>query len=227
MQTHFLAELKKTGKPIVFVNFSGSAIALERESQLCDAIIQAWYPGEAGGQAIASVLFGAYNPTGRLPVTFYKSTKQLPDFEDYSMKGRTYRYMTEQALFPFEHGLSYTTFTYGDAQLSSNNKQKGTPLSLCIPITNSGEYDGEEVVQIYLRRPDDKEGPTLTLRAFERINIKKGETRNIIIKLNDEDLEWFDTTTNTMRPLSGTYEILYGGTSDIKQLKVTRFTYSE
>lgn len=227
VQTHFLAELKKTGKPIVFVNFSGSAIALERESQLCDAIIQAWYPGEAGGQAIASVLFGAYNPAGRLPVTFYKSTKQLPDFEDYSMKGRTYRYMTEQALFPFGHGLSYTTFTYGDAQLSSNNKQKGTPLSLCIPITNSGEYDGEEVVQIYLRRPDDKEGPTLTLRAFERINIKKGETKNIIIKLNDEDLEWFDTTTNTMRPLSGTYEILYGGTSDIKQLKVTRFTYSE
>lgn len=225
VQTRLLGELKKTGKPIVFVNFSGSSIALTREAQLCDAILQAWYPGQAGGQAIASALFGDYNPAGRLPVTFYKSTSQLPDFEDYSMKGRTYRYMTEAPLFPFGYGLSYTTFAYGDAQLSSNEVKKGTPLSLVIPVSNTGKYDGEEVVQVYLRRPGDSEGPVQALRAFKRIPVKKGETQQVTIELDDESFEWFDPQTNTMRPLAGEYEVLYGGTSDRSQLKVAKVTY--
>ena len=225
VQTRLLGELKKTGKPIVFVNFSGSSIALTREAQLCDAILQAWYPGQAGGQAIASALFGDYNPAGRLPVTFYKSTNQLPDFEDYSMKGRTYRYMTEAPLFPFGYGLSYTTFAYGDAQLSSNEVKKGTPLSLVIPVSNTGKYDGEEVVQVYLRRPGDSEGPVQALRAFKRIPVKKGETQQVTIELDDESFEWFDPQTNTMRPLAGEYEVLYGGTSDRSQLKVAKVTY--
>lgn len=225
VQTRLLGELKKTGKPIVFVNFSGSSIALTREAQLCDAILQAWYPGQAGGQAIASALFGDYNPAGRLPVTFYKSTSQLPDFEDYSMKGRTYRYMTDAPLFPFGYGLSYTTFAYGDAQLSSNEVKKGTPLSLVIPVSNTGKYDGEEVVQVYLRRPGDSEGPVQALRAFKRIPVKKGETQQVTIELDDESFEWFDPQTNTMRPLAGEYEVLYGGTSDRSQLKVAKVTY--
>ena len=219
IQSRLLAELKKAGKKVVFVNFSGSAIALTPETKTCDAILQAWYPGQAGGTAIANVLFGDYNPAGRLPVTFYKSTAQLPDFEDYSMKGRTYRYMTEAPLFPFGHGLSYTTFSYGDAALSAQEIKDGERLTLTIPVSNTGGCDGDEVVQVYLRRPGDKEGPSHTLRAFKRVNIAKGGTENVTVSLGKEDFEWFDTETNTMRPIEGDYEILYGGTSEVKRLK--------
>ena len=224
IQSRLLAELKKAGKKIVFVNFSGSAIALTPESKTCDAILQAWYPGQAGGTAIANVLFGDYNPAGRLPVTFYKSTSQLPGFEDYSMKGRTYRYMTEAPLFPFGHGLSYTTFRYGDASLSTQEVKDGEQTILTIPVSNAGERDGEEVVQVYLRRPGDKEGPSHALRAFKRVNIAKGATSNVTVSLSKEDFEWFDTETNTMRPIEGEYEILYGGTSELKQLKAIPIT---
>ena len=219
IQSRLLAELKKAGKKIVFVNFSGSAIALTSESKTCDAILQAWYPGQAGGTAIANVLFGDYNPAGRLPVTFYKSTKQLPDFEDYSMKGRTYRYMTETPLFPFGHGLSYTIFQYGNASLNTSEIKDGEQVTLTIPVSNTGKYDGEEVVQVYLRHPGDKEGPSHALRAFKRVAIAKGATNNVTIPLSKENFEWFDTSTNTMRPIEGDYEILYGGTSELKQLK--------
>ena len=219
IQSRLLAELKKAGKKIVFVNFSGSAIALTPETKTCDAILQAWYPGQAGGTAIANVLFGDYNPAGRLPVTFYKSTNQLPDFEDYSMKGRTYRYMTEAPLFPFGHGLSYTTFQYGNASLNTPEIKDGEQVTLTIPVSNTGKYDGEEVVQVYLRRPGDKEGPSHALRAFKRVAIAKGTTNQVTIPLSKENFEWFDTGTNTMRPIEGEYEILYGGTSELKQLK--------
>lgn len=224
VQTQLLTELKQAGKKIVFVNFSGSAMALTREARLCDAILQAWYPGQAGGEAVASVLFGEYNPAGRLPVTFYKSTEQLPDFEDYSMKGRTYRYLTAEPLFPFGHGLSYTTFAYGQAQVSARNFKAEEGCTLTIPVSNTGERDGEEVVQVYLRRPDDSDGPARTLRAFRRIAIQKGETRQITFRLDAHSFEWFDTASNTMRPLKGEYEILYGGTSDAKKLKRLRIT---
>lgn len=219
VQTQLLKELHKAGKRIIFVNFSGSAIALTQEAQLCDAIVQAWYPGQAGGYAIASVLFGDYNPAGRLPVTFYRSTEQLPDFQDYNMKGHTYRYMTEKPLFPFGHGLSYTTFSYGKASLSADEVKCGESCTLTIPVTNSGERDGEEVVQVYLRRPADKEGPSHTLRAFRRIPLKKGETQQVTFQLDGDSFEWFDTESNTMRPLKGEYEILYGGTSDKSKLQ--------
>ena len=227
VQEKLLTELKKTGKPIVFVNFSGSAVALTPETKLCDAILQAWYPGQAGGQAIASALFGNYNPAGRLPVTFYKNTNQLPDFQDYSMKGRTYRYMTEAPLFPFGYGLSYTTFAYGDARLSSPAMQKGGKLSLVIPVSNTGKYDGEEVVQVYLRRPGDTDGPRQALRAFKRVAIAKGATQEVTIEFTDAAFEWFDPQTNTMHPLAGEYEILYGGTSDSSQLKAVSLTYKD
>ena len=190
-----------------------------KRQKTCDAILQAWYPGQAGGTAIANVLFGDYNPAGRLPVTFYKSTKQLPDFEDYSMKGRTYRYMTENPLFPFGHGLSYTTFQYGNASLNTSEIKDGEQVTLTIPVSNTGKYDGEEVVQVYLRHPGDKEGPSHALRAFKRVAIAKGATNNVTIPLSKENFEWFDTSTNTMRPIEGDYEILYGGTSELKQLK--------
>ena len=217
-QRNVLAALKKAGKKIVFVNFSGSAMALAPEAGNCDAILQAWYPGQAGGTAVADVLFGDYNPAGRLPITFYKHTEQLPDFEDYSMQGRTYRYMKETPLFPFGYGLSYTTFSYGKAQADKKLLSKGDKLNLSIPVKNTGKRNGEEIVQVYIRRPTDKEGPAKTLRAFKRVEIAKGETENVTIELPYSAFEWFDTATNTMHPLSGMYEILYGSSSKAEDL---------
>lgn len=221
-QTELVKALKAAGRKVVFVNFSGSAVALTDAAPSCDAILQAWYPGQEGGTAVASVLYGQYNPAGRLPVTFYKSTSQLPDFEDYSMKGRTYRYMTEKPLFPFGHGLSYTTFRYGKARLSGNTVAKGGSVTLTVPVTNSGPMDGQEVVQVYVKRLKDNDGPSHALRAFRRVAVMKGETAQVKIDLDWNSFEWFDTGHNVMTPLPGKYEVYYGGTSDLTQLqKVT------
>lgn len=219
IQRRILSLLKENGKKVVLINFSGSAMACAPETQSCDAILQAWYPGQAGGTAIADVLFGDYNPAGRLPITFYKGLNQLPDYEDYSMKGRTYRYMTEEPLFSFGYGLSYTTFAYGKATLNKSSLQKGEKAMITIPVSNVGQRDGEEVVQIYIRRPEDKKGPLKTLRAFQRVHIVKGDTQNVTLALPYDSFEWFDTATNTMCPLNGAYEILYGSSSKAKDLQ--------
>lgn len=219
IQREVLSLLKNNGKKVVFINFSGSAMAILPESENCNAILQAWYPGQAGGSAIADVLFGDYNPSGRLPITFYKSLEQLPDYENYSMKGRTYRYMTEEPLFPFGYGLSYTRFSYGKAKLNQSKLQKGEKVILTIPVKNVGQQDGAEVVQVYISRPDDKEGPQKTLRAFQRVNIAKGEKQNVNIELPYDSFEWFDSTTNTMHPIDGTYKIYYGSSSKAEDLR--------
>ncbi len=224
IQREVLQALKQAGKKVVFVNFSGSAIALTPETESCDAILQAWYPGQEGGTAIANVLFGEYNPAGRLPVTFYKNTAQLPDFEDYSMKGRTYRYFKDEPLFPFGYGLSYTQFSYKQASLDTDSISYGEKATLTIPVQNVGKRDGEEVVQVYLRRPDDSEGPVKTLRAFQRIQLTKGNSKEVKIELPYASFEWFDTKTNTMHPIKGRYEILYGGSSreqDLQSIELT------
>lgn len=219
VQRDLLRTLKKAGKKVVFINYSGSAIGLVPESNTCEAILQAWYPGQAGGTAIVDVLFGDYNPAGRLPVTFYKDAGQLPDFEDYSMKGRTYRYMQQQPLYSFGYGLSYTTFIYGEANLGKNTIGKGETAMLTVPVSNVGQRDGDEVVQVYLRSPADKDGPRYTLRAFKRVHIPAGQTKSVTIPLTHESFEWFDEATNTMHPVAGTYELLYGGSSDKNKLK--------
>lgn len=215
IQRQLLAALRKAGKKVVFINFSGSAIGLVPESQNCDAILQAWYPGQAGGTAIADVLTGSYNPSGRLPITFYKSVYQLPDFQDYSMKGRTYRYLKEKPLFPFGHGLSFTSFAYGKAKIEHNE--------LIIPVTNTGDRDGEEVVQLYVQRPEDQSGPNKTLRGFKRVFIAAGDTCLVSFPLNEETFNWWDTSTNTVHPMSGQYNLMYGGTSDDQELKSLSF----
>ena len=223
VQRNVLAALKKAGKKVIFVNFSGSAMALTPETENCDAILQAWYPGQEGGTAVADVLFGDYNPAGRLPVTFYKNMEQLPDFEDYSMQGRTYRYMKEAPLFPFGYGLSYTTFTYGKARADKKRISTGEKMTLTIPVSNIGSRDGEEVVQVYLRREDDPEGPTKTLRAFKRVEITKGKSLNVKIELPYTAFEWFDNSTHTMHSMKGEYEVLYGGSSrteDLQSIKI-------
>ena len=213
VQRGLIAALKKANKKIVFVNCSGSAMALVPESENVDAILQAWYPGEAGGKAVADVLFGDYNPAGRLPVTFYKSIEQLPDFEDYNMEGRTYRYMTDKPLFPFGHGLSYTTFKYGKGKLSKRTIQEGEGVALTIELTNTGDRDGEEVVQVYIRSVEDIDGPLKSLKAFKRVHLAAGERKRVVLELPAESFERFDVNSNTMRILPGAYEILYGGSS--------------
>ncbi len=217
VQRQLLKALKAAGKKVVFVNFSGSAVGLEPETQTCDAILQAWYPGEAGGTAVADVLYGDYNPAGRLPVTFYKNVGQLPDYEDYSMKGRTYRYFEGTPLFLFGHGLSYTTFAYGKAEVKDG--------CLLVPVTNTGSMDGDEVVQLYLNRPDDANGPRKTLRAFKRVHIPSGATRTVSLPLTEETFNWWDTATNTVHPLKGSYKLLYGGSSDDRALQTMMYEF--
>ncbi len=173
VQRRCLQALKASGKKVIFVNCSGSAIGLVPETASCDAILQAWYGGESGGQAVADVLFGDYNPSGKLPVTFYKDTTQLADFEDYSMKGRTYRYMSDP-LFQFGFGLSYTTFSIGNAQVSKTEISTRESIDLSIPVTNRGNRKGTEIVQVYIRKVDDTDGPLKTLRGFKKNRIGSG-----------------------------------------------------
>ncbi len=213
VQRELIAALHRAGKRIVYVNCSGSAVALEPETQHCDAILQAWYPGQAGGTAVADVLFGDCNPAGRLPVTFYKGLSQLPDFENYSMRGRTYRYFRGEPLFPFGHGLSYTTFAYDKAELSADRIASGGEVRLTVDLRNSGSRDGEEVVQVYVRRNDDADGPSKSLRAFRRVAVPAGERTQVVFTLDGSAFESFDPATATMRTLPGTYTIYYGGSS--------------
>lgn len=219
VQRRLLAALKKAGKRVIYVNYSGSAIGLVPESRNCDAILQAWYPGEMGGKAVADVLFGRYNPAGRLPVTFYKDTLQLPDFQDYSMKGRTYRYMDTEPLYPFGHGLSYTEFEYGKAALSAETIHVGDSVTLDFTLSNVGALTGDEVVQVYVRRVADVNGPKKSLKAFKRINMDAGRKRQYQIELPAESFETFDESSNAMRILPGEYEILFGGSSADKALR--------
>ena len=207
-QREYIAKLAGLDKPLVFVHLSGSAVALAPEAENCDAILQAWYGGQAGGEAVADVLFGDYNPAGRLPVTFYASDADLPHFNDYDMEGHTYRYFRGQALFPFGHGLSYTTFEYGDAQVADG--------VITIPVTNSGQMDGDEVVQVYVKAVADVDGPIKSLRGFERVNIKAGETASVEIPFQ---ADLFNPATGMMEQAEGEYIVYYGGTSDPAGLK--------
>ena len=215
VQRDLLKALHAAGKKVILVNFSGSAIGLVPETESCDAILQAWYPGEEGGLAITDVLFGDVNPSGKLPVTFYRSVDDLPDFENYDMKGHTYRYFEGDPLFAFGYGLSYTNYKYGKAKVKGHN--------LVIPVKNTGKVDGTEVVEVYVRRPDDKNGPRKTLRAFRRVFVPAGKTVKVYIPLEDETFLWWSEEKRDMVPLPGKYELLYGGSSD--QLKSLKYVY--
>jgi len=222
VQRNCLKALKAAGKKVVFVNCSGSAIGLVPETESCDAILQAWYGGESGGQAVADVLFGDYNPSGKLPITFYKDTTQFPGFEDYSMKGRTYRYMTETPLFQFGYGLSYTTFTIGNANISNTRIANGESVKLNIPVSNPGKRNGTEIVQVYVRKVNDTDGPTKTLRGFQRVEVAAGKTGTATITLPYNAFEFFDRSSGSMKITAGEYEIFYGNSSAAKDLKTTK-----
>jgi beta-glucosidase len=242
IQRHTLQVLRKAGKHVVYVNLSGSAIALEPETKSCDAIVQGWYGGQNGGLAIADVLFGEYNPAGRLPVTFYKSDAQLPDYEDYNMSaGHTYRYTKEHPLFPFGHGLSYSTFKYGSALWGGTKKsfslsigmlsirfskkhvvaqeQVKNGVTLTIPVKNRSHRDGEEVVQLYVTKLGEKEGPCYALRGFKRVEVPAHSKVEVPFTLTDKELCVFDNNAGGLACTPGTYRIYYGPSSDKRKLR--------
>ena len=205
VQRELLKALHDSGKKVVLVNFSGSAMGLEPETESCDAILQAWYPGEEGGNAIADVLFGDAVPSGKLPVTFYKSVDQLPDFEDYSMKGRTYRYFEGEPLFPFGFGLGYTTLEYGKPHVRGHR--------LSVRITNTGSREAQEVVQLYARNLADAEGPLKSLRGFKRVTVPAGETVRVSFRLTDDVFLSWSEEKQDMVPVEGEWELMVGGSS--------------
>ncbi|MBN2820904.1 MAG: glycoside hydrolase family 3 C-terminal domain-containing protein [Bacteroidales bacterium] len=223
VQRNCLKALKDAGKKVIFVNCSGSAIAFTPETQTCDAILQAWYAGESGGQAVADVLFGDYNPSGKLPITFYKSSDQLKEFEDYSMKGRTYRYM-EDALFPFGFGLSYTSFEIGTAKLNKTTINADESIEITVPVTNTGKMDGTEIVQIYVRKLNDIEGPIKTLKAFNRVHIEKGKTEKVTLELPPSAFEFYNWGQRKMTVTPGEYEVYYGNSSETSDLMTVKIT---
>jgi beta-glucosidase len=179
------------------VLLSGSALAVEWAQQHVPAILHAWYPGQAGGTAIADVLFGHYNPAGRLPVTFYRSTSDLAPFDDYRMNGRTYRYFTGKPLYAFGHGLSYTSFRYARLRTSAPTLRAGGAITVSVDVTNSGTRAGDEVVQLYVQHVGSKvPRPLLELRGYQRVRLKPGETRTVALPLPADGLAYWDTAAD-------------------------------
>ncbi len=195
-QQKLIRKIQQLGKPTVLVLLNGSALALNWEAENVPAILEAWYPGQAGGQAIADILFGDYNPAGRLPVTFYQSVDQLPDFKDYSMEGRTYRYFKGKPLYPFGHGLSYTTFTYNDLILPESITA-GEPVNVSVEVVNTGDLAGDEVVQLYLwHQLKDYKTAIRSLKGFKRIHLKPGEKQSVNFTIQPEDMAVLDDKCN-------------------------------
>ena len=224
VQSRMLAALRSTGKPVVFVLTAGSTIGLEKDEPNYDALLVAWYPGEQGGNAVADVLAGDYNPAGRLPLTFYKSTEQLPDFEDYDMAGRTYRYFNGEPLYPFGYGISYTSFEYGPGKLSKSSIKKGSSVKIAFLVTNTGKKYGEEVAQIYVRRLNDPAAPLKSLRGFKRTAIKPGESQRFEFTLGPDAFSFYDPALDDLTMKAGEYEVLFGGSSDDRNLQKLTLT---
>ncbi|MCQ2186856.1 MAG: glycoside hydrolase family 3 C-terminal domain-containing protein [Bacteroidales bacterium] len=223
-QQDLIRKMHATGKPVVVVNCSGSAVTFTEIEDQYNALLQAFYGGEAMGQAIADVLFGNYNPAGRLPVTVYASTDQLPEFKDYNMEGRTYRYLRgEEPEFPFGYGLSYTTFEYGQATLSAGSVKAGKGVDVTIPVTNTGAVAGDEVVQVYIRSLDDPTAPVKELKGFERVNIEPGQTAQVKISLAGDSFERYDLEQKKVAVHKGRYQILYGSSSRDADLSALDF----
>jgi beta-glucosidase len=220
VQTDFLKALSATGKPVVFVNCSGSAIAMPWEVENLPAIVQAWYPGEAGGRAVADVLFGEVNPAGRLPVTFYNSTRDLPAFADYSMSNRTYRYFSGQPEFAFGHGLSYTRFDYSDATVDRSEIGANGTVKVSFTIKNSGARAGDEIAQIYFRHVHSAVSqPKLALCGFVRVHLAQNQAAPVTVEIPTERFRYWDTTKKQYVVETGDYELLVGAASDDIRLR--------
>jgi len=220
-QEELLQALAATGKAVVFVDCSGSAIAMPWEEKKLPAIIQAWYPGEQGGRAVAEVLFGDVNPAGRLPVTFYRATDDLPNFEDYSMTNRTYRYFSGKPLFAFGHGLSYTKFDYSGAMVNAKSFHADDTIKLSFTLKNSGKLDGDEVAQVYFRHVRSAMSqPKLELCGFTRVHLSRGQAATVTIDVPASRFRNWNTTDKKYVVEPGDYELLIGAASDDMRLRV-------
>jgi len=228
VQQMLVKAMHQTGRPVIFVNCSGSAIAFGSVEGQYDALLQAWYPGQGGAKALAEVLFGDYNPGGKLPVTFYRSNEDLPDFLDYSMKNRTYRYFTGQPQYAFGYGLSYTTFSVGKGKMTAKSAKMGKSNKaytvLAIPVTNTGKREGTETVQVYVKRLGDAGAPIKALKGFQKLTLKPGETKKAVIALDAEAFEYYDEMIDELAVKPGKYQILYGTSSLDSDLQSFDFT---
>ncbi len=205
-----LDALFATGKPVAIVLETGSAVALGSYGERAKAVLQAWYPGEQGGQAIAEVLGGAVNPSGRLPVTFYASLDQLPPFSDYAMRGRTYRYFQGEPEHRFGDGLSYTRFAYSQLKIATPRLQAGKSQWVSVSVRNAGPVAGEEVVQLYLATPGRAQAPVRSLKGFQRVTLAPGETRTVRFELSSRDLALADPD-GRLRVSAAGYQVWVGG----------------
>lgn len=222
VQRQLIQQVVATGKPVVLVLLNGSAVSINWENENVPAILEAWYPGEAAGTAIADVLFGDYNPAGRLPVTFYRSVEDLPPFDDYNMDGKTYRYFDGDVLYPFGYGLSYSTFVYNNLSLDKNSITAGESVTVSVDVTNTSEVDGEEVVQFYIHETDTPDSrPLLDLRGFERVTINAGETKTISVELSEHELAYYDLEKDAYTLDPGRIEVFAGPSSDRERLLQT------
>jgi beta-glucosidase len=202
--------LAATGKPLVVVLMNGSALAVNWINEHANAVVEAWYSGEEGGTAVAQTLSGKNNPAGRLPVTFYKSTDQLPNFENYAMEGRTYRYFKGEPLYRFGYGLSYTTFSYGNLSLPDGPINAGAPLHASVTVTNTGKLAGDEIVQLYLKFPDVPGAPLRALRGFRRVHLDAGASQNVEFQINPRDMSMVTDAGDVVIP-QGKYTVSIGG----------------
>lgn len=216
LQEEVLKVLVETGKPIVLVLLSGSALAVNYADENIPAILQGWYPGARGGKAIAEILFGEYSPEGKLPVTFYRTTEELPEFTDYSMKNRTYRYMKQEALYPFGYGLSYTDITCSDEKLEKGDSE----FTVKATLTNEGPMDGAETLQVYVKACQ-KDAPNWQLKALKKVNLQVGQRKEIVVTLKDEDFGLYNE--NGVKILqAGDYEVYVGTTQpDTRSVALT------
>jgi beta-glucosidase len=213
LQEELIKQIHALGKPVVLVLMNGSALAVNWAAEHIPAIIEAWYPGQAGGDALADVLFGDYNPAGRLPVTFYKSVEDLPPFEDYQMEGRTYRFFRGEPLFPFGYGLSYTMFEFDNLHISQSQVQAGSQVTVSLDVTNTGDRTGDEVVQLYIRHLDAAvPRPIKELKGFKRTTLQPGERKTVAFTLRSHQLGFYDETMQfVVEP--GMVEVMVGNSS--------------
>jgi len=214
-QTELLDAIAGIGKPVVLVLVNGSALSISRESEKSTAVLEAWYPGQEGGNALADVLFGDYNPAGRLPVTFYRSVNDLPPFEDYSMKGRTYRYFKGKPLFSFGHGLSYASFAYSSPIVDKQLYAPADTIVLQVTVKNTGRMDGDEVIQVYAGKQESSfERPAQALVGFSRIKVAAGEEKKAFIGIPVKELRIYNPEAADYLVEPGTYQLRIGAASD-------------
>ncbi|MCR5351709.1 MAG: glycoside hydrolase family 3 C-terminal domain-containing protein [Bacteroidales bacterium] len=223
VQQRLLRAMRETGKAVVFVNCSGSAIGFASVEEEYDALLQAWYPGQGGAKALADVLFGDFNPSGKLPVTFYASTADLPDFLDYSMENRTYRYFHGEPLYAFGYGLSYTTFRYGEGKLSKPSMKQGGKVTVSFPITNTGSVEGSEIVQVYVQAIGNPDAPIKSLQGFDKVQLAPGASKKVSITLTDEAFKFYDEKVDGLSVRPGNYRILFGSSSRQQDLQALDF----